>query len=111
MVIKMTEKEILPSVPEKVKEETKKDKLLKNIPTDKISEQYNLICDGENQVNDKIRAPKEPEQKYKTWIGNDARRTNKKTWRTRESTKEISIHMGTMEWNDRIKWFKQTETI
>ena len=46
---------------------------------------------------------KDPEQKYKIWMGNESRRTNKKL---REQTKELrteKTHKDTMKWKDKEK--------
>ena len=41
--------------------------------------------------------PKVPEQKYKSWMGNEIRRVNKETTRTSEKPQGREIHMDTME--------------
>ena len=56
------------------------------IISDNISELNELISAGAKLPSDRIGVPtKEPEQKYKTWMGNEARRTNNETVTTRES--------------------------
>ena len=46
---------------------------------------------------------KETEQKYKTWIVNEARRTNKETTITIENTKKGKIHWVSMEGKEQKK--------
>ena len=68
-----------------VKAQTEKvNKLLKNIPTDSITELSYIIYVGPKLVRDKIGITQEPEQKYKTSIGNEVRRTNEEITRISE---------------------------
>ena len=48
----------------------------------------------------KLVSPKEPKQKYISWMGNVIRKTNEGTAKTSKSTKEGTIHKDTMESKD-----------
>ena len=58
----------------KLETEKVKKKILQHIPMDNITELNELIYAGWNRYT-----PKEAERKYKTWMKNDVKRTNKKT--------------------------------
>ena len=77
----------------KVKNE-KVNELLQNIPTDNITE----LNEGAKLVNDKNGIhPKKRKLKYKIWMRNLAKRTNKETTTRSESLKEGK---SPKEWKD-----------
>ena len=72
---------------------------MKCIPADSITQLDEYIYTGTKLVCDKI-SNKESEQKHKTWIGNEERRTIKETATTYEITKGNETYRSLTERKD-----------
>ena len=86
-------------------ETVKVNKIFQHIPTD-ITKLIELIYAGEKLISNKIRtSQKESEQKYKTWIGNQDKKTNKEITTTNETTKEGEMYRNPAESKNPLKTF------
>ena len=82
-------------------EKVKKKKSIKHIPTDNITELNELIYARGKLGIDKNKYSEKAERSYKSWIGNEARRTNKKkNATTSETAKKDETDWVPMEWKD-----------